>query len=344
MSKTGVAIVGLGPASEPHARSLMDLKDRADVRWAASRSQTRTRAFAERFPFPVTTDIDQAITDAAVSAVIVLTPPNAHLEVAEKCFRAGKHVLVEKPLEVSAERAARLVEAARFSGRRLGVVLQHRFRQGSVRLRHLLASGELGTVEAASVTVPWWRPQSYYDEPGRGTLARDGGGVLLTQAIHTFDLFRSLVGVSSVTAAQARTTSLHRMETEDYVAALIRLGNDAPGIVSATTAMYPGAPERIEIIATRGAAALVGGSLKASFLDGREEALAAEERTGSGASIMDFPHDAHRDLIADFLDAVQTDRDPAVSGEEALATQRWIEEIVRAGSAAHPRPASRSKV
>jgi predicted dehydrogenase len=337
MSRVGVAIIGLGPASEPHAKSLVDLADRVEVRWAASRSAARTGAFADRFPFPVTTDMDKAVDDPAVSAVIVLTPPNAHLEVAERCFRAGKHVLVEKPLEVSAARAARLVQAGRSSGRRLGVVLQHRFRPGSVRLRHLLASGELGTVEAASVTVPWWRPQSYYGEPGRGTLARDGGGVLLTQAIHTFDLFRSLVGVSEVTAAQATTTSLHRMETEDYVAALIRLGNGAPGIVSATTAMYPGAPERIEIIGTRGAAALVGGSLKASFLDGREETLAAEGRTGSGASIMDFPHDAHRDVIADFLDAVKSDRDPAVSGEEALTTQRWIEEIVRAGSAAPTR-------
>ncbi len=333
MSPVGVAIVGLGPASEPHARSLIDLSHRVEVRWAATRSESRTRAFAERFPFPVTTDIDEAIDDPAVSAVVVLTPPNAHLEVAEKCFRAGKHVLVEKPLEVSVARAARLVETSRSSGCRLGVVLQHRFRPGAVRLRQLLASGELGTVEAASVMVPWWRPQSYYDEPGRGTLARDGGGVLLTQAIHTFDLFRSLVGVSEVTAAHLATTGLHRMETEDYVAALVRLSNGAPGIVSATTAMYPGAPERIEIIATRGAAALVGGSLRASFLDGREETLAAEGRTGSGASIMDFPHDAHRDLIADFLDAIQNDRDPAVSGEEALATQRWIEEIVKAGSA-----------
>jgi predicted dehydrogenase len=325
MSAVGVGIIGLGPASEPHARSLIDLADRVNVRWGASRSEARTRAFAERFPFPVTTDVDKALNDPAVSAVIVLTPPSAHLDVAEKCFRAGKHVLVEKPLEVSAARAARLVEVGRSSGRRLGVVLQHRFRPGSVGLRQILASGELGTVEAASVTVPWWRPQSYYDEPGRGTLARDGGGVLLTQAIHAFDLFRSLVGVSEVTAAHVTTTGLHRMETEDYVAALVRLGNGASGIVSATTAMYPGAPERIEIIATRGAAALVGGSLKVSFLDGREETLEAEGRTGSGASIMDFPHDAHRDLIADFLDAVQNDRDPAISGEEALTTQRWIE-------------------
>ena len=90
------------------------------------------------------------------------------------------------------------------------------------------------------MSVPWWRPQTYYDEPGRGTLARDGGGVLLTQAIHALDLFRSLVGVSAVEAAQVVTTALHEMETEDYVAALVRLGQGEPGTVSATTALHPG--------------------------------------------------------------------------------------------------------
>ena len=90
------------------------------------------------------------------------------------------------------------------------------------------------------MSVPWWRPQSYYDEPGRGTMARDGGGVLLTQAVHTLDLFRSLVGASEVVAAEIRTTALHHMETEDYVSALIRLGNNAPGTITATTAFVPG--------------------------------------------------------------------------------------------------------
>lgn len=188
MSRFGVAIVGLGPASQPHARSLMDLSDQVDVRWAASRSRERTEAFARDFPFPVTTDIEAAITDPAVDAVVVLTPPAAHLEVAERCFAAGKHVLVEKPLELTVARGERLVEAGRRSGKRLGVVLQHRFRPASVTLRELLETGRLGTVEAASMTVPWWRPQSYYDEPGRGTMARDGGGVLLTQAIPILDV------------------------------------------------------------------------------------------------------------------------------------------------------------
>jgi predicted dehydrogenase len=337
MKKIGVAIIGLGPASQPHSKSLLDLSDRIEVLWAASRSPERADVYARQFPFRTTTDIKTAIDDPAVEAVLVLTPPSSHLEVSKRCFSAGKHVLVEKPLELTLERAERLVEAARISGRRFGVVLQHRFRPASLRLRQALTSGELGTVQAAFLSVPWWRPQSYYDEPGRGTLARDGGGVLLTQAIHSLDLFRSLVGVSGVISADIRTTDLHRMETEDYVAALLRLGNGAPGTLMTTTAAYPGYPERIEIIGTSGFASLIGGALRITFLDGREETVEAEGKTGSGASIMDFPHDAHRAVIEDFIDAITDDREPLVSGAEALASQRLVETVLTTGTSSIPK-------
>jgi predicted dehydrogenase len=328
--KLGIAVIGLGPASLPHAKSLIDLAERADIRFAVSRSAGRTEAFAARFPFPATTDLDAVLADRTVDAVIVLTPPSSHLEVSARCLEAGKHVLVEKPLELTSERGRRLVEIARHSGKVFGVVLQHRFRPASLRLKAALDGGELGSVEAAFLSVPWWRPQAYYDEPGRGTLARDGGGVLLTQAIHSLDLFRSLVGVSRVVAAQARTTGLHRMETEDYVSALLETGSGAPATLVTTTAAYPGYPERIEITGSRGFAALIGGRLRLAFLDGTEEIVEAEGATGSGANIMDFPHDAHRAVIADFLDAIEQGRDPVVTGEEALASQRLVDEILGA--------------
>ena len=330
MSRLPIGLIGLGPGVEPHAKSLVDLADRVEVKAAAARTESRTRAFAERFGFPVTTDIDAVIADRTIRAMLVLTPAAAHLDVAERCLRAGKHVLVEKPLELTVDRAEELVRVARACGRRLGVVLQHRFRPASLRLRAAIEAGELGAITAAWMLVPWWRPQAYYDEPGRGTIARDGGGVLMTQAIHTLDLFRSLVGVQTVVAAQAVTTPTHRMETEDFASALVRRDNGAPGTIIATTAAYPGSLERIEILGTRGMASLVGGSLRLSTMDGGEENVIADGATGGGASHMDFPHDAHRRVLADFLDAIEQDRDPVITGEEALASQRLIAGILGA--------------
>ena len=324
-----IGLIGLGAGAEPHAKSLLDLRDRVVVKAAASRTEARTTPFAARFGFPVTTNIGAVIDDPSIDAVIVLTPAAAHLEIAERCLRAGKHVLVEKPLELTVERAEHLVQAGRRAGRRVTVCLQHRFRTASVRLRRAIDAGELGEITSAWMLVPWWRPQAYYDEPGRGTMARDGGGVLMTQTIHTLDLFRSLVGVRQVVAAQVVRTAAHQMETEDFASALVRLGNGAPGTITATVAAYPGGPERIEITGTRGMASLVGGTLRLSMIGGSEEIVAEEGSMGSGANVMDFPHDAHRAVLVDFLDAIEQNRDPVVTGEEALATQRLIADILQ---------------
>jgi predicted dehydrogenase len=328
----GISVIGLGNALQPHARGLVDLADRVRVVWAAASSEARLKDVADRYGFPTTTDIARAIADPAVDAVMVLTPANAHLPIAEAAFAAGKHVLCEKPLEVSIERGEQLIAAGRRVNRRLGICLQHRFRLGSRRLHDVLAEGVLGSVQAATMMVPWWRPQAYYDEPGRGVRARDGGGVLITQAIHSLDLFRWLVGIQNIEAAQVCTTALHRMETEDYAAALVRLGNGAPGTIVGTVAAYPGSPEWMHIIGSNGTARLEGGSLRLSFLDGREEVLGDASGTGSGANVMAFSHEAHKAVLSDFLDAIEQGREPAIPGEEALATQRVIEAILACGN------------
>ncbi len=328
----GMSVIGLGNALQPHARALVDLADRVRVVWAAASSANRLKDTADRYGFPTTTDITRAIQDPAVDAVMILTPANAHLPIAEAAFAAGKHVLCEKPLEVSIERGEQLIAAGRRANRSLGICLQHRFRLGSRRLHDVLTEGALGNIQAATMMVPWWRPQSYYDDLGRGVMARDGGGVLITQAIHSLDLFRWLLGIDSVEAAQVRTTALHRMETEDYASALVRLGNGAPGTIVATVAAYPGGPEWLHIIGSQGNARLEGGSLRLTFLDGREEVLADTSGTGSGASMMAFSHEAHKAVLSDFLDAIEQNRAPAIPGEEALATQRVIDAILACGA------------
>ena len=332
MSRHRIAVIGLGMAVTPHAKSLLDLEGRVEVAYAFSRSEARRRAFAERFDFPTTGDLERIASDASVDAVMILAPPNAHLDLVQRFAAAGKHILLEKPLERSTARALRLVEAAETAGIKLGVVFQYRFREASERLRALVQQGAIGELAAVNVISPWWRPQSYYDEPGRGTLERDGGGVLITQAIHTLDLTLSLAGPVAEVAAIAGTTRLHRMETEDFAGAGLRFANGAYGALMATTAEYPGWPERIELIGTRGAAVLTAGVVSLHYHDGREERFGEEQGTGGGADPMAFPHDAHRALLADFLDALDQDRNPRVTGREALRVHRLIDAVLRSSA------------
>jgi len=199
----------------------------------------------------VTADIDAIFADRTIDAVMVLAPPNTHLELTQRAARAGKHVLLEKPVEITLERAQALVEAVESAGTKLGIVLQHRFRPASVALAQLMAEQRLGELVSASAHVRNWRPQSYYDQPGRGTKARDGGGVLVTQAIHTLDLMISIVGLPSEVAAYAATSPVHHMETEDMAAAAMRYANGALGIISATTTAFPGFADVVEVVGSK---------------------------------------------------------------------------------------------
>jgi len=332
----GIALVGLGMAAAPHAKSLLDLAGEARVIGAYSPSPARRRAFGERFPFPLADDLDALLGDPRVDAALILAPPNVHLELTRRAAEAGRHVLLEKPLEVSTGRARALIAACRGRGVKLGVVLQHRYRPAALRLRALLDEGRFGRLVAASVAAPYWRPQAYYDEPGRGTKARDGGGVLLTQGIHTLDLFLHLAGVPEDVVAYAATTPVHRMETEDLACAAVRFASGALGSVFATTSAYPGFPERIELSFERGSASLVGSRLDVAFHDGATERFDGGESGGTGADPMAFPHDQHREVLRGFLAAIREDREPPISGEQALNAHLLIDAILR--SAAERRP------
>jgi len=341
MPRTRIAIIGLGMAVAPHAKSLIDLADRVEVAAAYSPTEARRTSFAKAYGFPVTGDLDAVLADPSIKAVLVLTPPNTHLDLVTRVAKAGKHILLEKPLEVSTARAEALVAAADDAGVALGVVLQNRFRTGSLALRDIIAEGRLGTIVGASARLRSWRPQSYYDEPGRGTMARDGGGVLLTQAIHPIDLLIAMAGLPVEVTAYATTTAIHQMETEDIAAAGMRFENGAIGTLSATTTAYPGSPEEIEIIGTKGTAVLLGANLKASFHDG--SVLEAGDTTagGVGADPMAFPYESHRALIADFLDAIEHGRSPAASGAQALKAHDLIDAILQSATSGKPQPIRR---
>lgn len=328
---TRIALIGLGMAVTPHAKGLLDLQrdGKAEVVAAYAPSAERRRSFASAFPFPATENLDRIFADRNIAAVGILTPPNTHLDLVRRAAAAGKHILLEKPLEISIDRAAEIVKTAEAAGVTAAVMLQHRFRPAGERLRAILAAGELGDIVSCSTSIRLWRSQSYYDEPGRGTKARDGGGVLLTQGIHTLDLMLSLAGPIAEVTGYAATSSVHRMECEDTVVAGVRFANGALGVIDTTTAAFPGAAERIDIAGTKGSASLAGTSLLVQRMDGTREEMGADGTAGgTGADPMAFPHDYHRAVWADFIEAVETRRPPRISPREAMRVHRLIEALL----------------
>ena len=327
MRPFGIGIVGLGMVADVHARALADLAGQAEVRGVFARDPARRAAFAARHGLPEAASIGAMLADPALDAILLLTPPDARRDIVATAAAAGKHVLAEKPLERDTAAATAIVETCETAGVTLGVVFQHRMRAASRALATLAGSGALGRLAVARLAVPWWRPQSYYDAPGRGTWARDGGGVMITQAIHSMDLMLSVTGPVAEVAAIAGTSRMHRMEAEDFVGAGLRFAGGALGSLVASTAAFPGGTEGMELTFEGGAARLEGGTLTVTRLDGSREETGEASGTGGGADPMAFPHDWHRDVIADFIDAVRDDRPPAAGGRAALAVHRLIDAL-----------------
>lgn len=332
-----IGVVGLGMALKPHLQSLRELSERVEVAACYAPSEERREAFGRDNPdFSVTDSLERVLADKSIRSVLLLTPPTTHQDLVQRCAAAGKHVLLEKPLEVSVERGRQAVEAMEKAGLRFGIVLQHRFRAASRRLAELVRTGELGALVSASAYIRWWRSPEYFAQAGRGMKARDGGGVLLTQAIHTLDLFQSLAGSIARVAAMARTSPLRAIDTEDIVAAAVAFGNGAIGTIDATTVSYPGFPERIELAGERATAVLSVETLELFRKDGSVERMEGSRAGGGGADPMAFSHEAHKALIADFLNAVEEGRAPLVSGREALKVQKLIEALLRSSEEGRP--------
>ena len=224
--------------------------------------------------------VEEIAADPGIGFAILTTPPNARAEIVGKLAAAGKPILMEKPVERTLAGATRLVELCEAKGVPLGIVLQHRARPVVAELRRVMA--ELGPLVAAEVSVPWWRPQAYYDEPGRGTYARDGGGVLISQAIHTLDLMLTLTGPVVSVNAMVATTGFHRMEAEDFVCAGLRFATGAVGQLFATTASFPGRGETITLHFRRGSVRLEAGVLRIDRQDGTSETIGQAAASGRG--------------------------------------------------------------
>ncbi|MBC6456514.1 Gfo/Idh/MocA family protein [Actinomadura sp. HBU206391] len=327
-----VAVLGAGLAAGPHLVALEHAG--CEVVTVATRDEQRAARVRGRFPgarrcWPPET----ALADG-VDLALVLSPPSTHLELVRAVAERGIDVLVEKPLDVDLARADELVRTAERAGIGLAVCFQHRAKAAGRRLRDLVAGGGLGTLTGGSVNVQWWRPQSYYDEPGRGTYARDGGGVLITQAVHVLDLYLWSVGPPRRVMAHATTSDLHRLEAEDTLGALLDHGDGGIATLHATTAAPPGRDEQITVSGGAGTAVLTGGELVLCRADGSPaETLATEPGSATAADPSLMPAGWHQTVLDDALDAFATGREPLAGGRSALSTQRVIAALYASAAA-----------
>lgn len=326
----GIGVIGLGNAAKPHARALRDLEAASlvQVTGVYARDAARRAAFATAQGFPAAGSVEALIEDPRTRAILLLTPPDARLAHLRLAVERGKAALVEKPVGRTTVEADAMVALASAAGVPMGVVLQHRKRRGALDLRRMLAEGALGRVGLVRLVVPWWRDQAYYDTPGRGTIARDGGGVLLSQAIHAIDLMLHLLGPVARVSALAGTTSLHRMETEDIAVAGLEFASGAIGALVATTAAFPGGSEVLSIDGDRGSAELGHGELVVRWRDGRVDRSPDSIASGTGTDPMAFDHGMHREVIREFVEAVAAGRDAPVTADDGLAAQRLIDAML----------------
>jgi len=325
-----IGVIGAGMGAKPHALALQSLSDSINVLGVYRRNRAELDNFCATYGFAAADSYEALLADPRLDAVLVLTPPNAREEIVAAAAKAGKHVLLEKPVERSVEAAERIVAMCDTASVKLGVIFQHRFRRASRVLAEAIAEDRYGRLEAVHLVVPWWRPQQgYYDQPGRGTIAQDGGGVLITQAIHSLDLMLSLCGNVKAVTAMATTTRLHQMETEDFVSAGLEFGNGAVGAMMATTANFPGGPESLTLNFADASATLTAGNLTVHMRSGDTYMEGETSEGGGGADPMAFPFDWHAAQIADFADAVRNDRDPVSTGHTALLVHRLIDALMR---------------
>jgi predicted dehydrogenase len=333
----GFAIVGAGTIAAVHADAIAMLPDArlvavTDVAAGAARDFAAARGCAAE------PSLDDLLAREDVDVVCVCVPSGLHAEVGIRAAKAGKHLVVEKPVDVTLAAADRLIDAARQAGVALTVMSQHRFDPGVAELKRLIDDGALGTLVLGEASTKWYRTQGYYDSaPWRGTRAMDGGA-LLNQGIHYVDLLRWCMGPAAELTAVCATQA-HAVEVEDTALAIVRFASGALGTITATTAAYPGFPQRLEITGTDGTVTAQDGRLVRSALRGTAGAGQLAEpgqgRPGSAAAdpaALDAA--VHAAQLADLLAALDEGREPAVSGEsgrEALEIVLAVYESSRTG-------------
>jgi UDP-N-acetyl-2-amino-2-deoxyglucuronate dehydrogenase len=333
-----IGIVGCGAIAPTHAEAISRIPE-ASISGFYDVVEEKAACLAERFQSKAASSLEGLF--GASDAIAICVPSGAHAEIGIQAALSGNHVLVEKPIDVSLEQADRLVQECRRTGVKLSVISQHRFAPDIRRAKDALDAGEFGQPIQGDAYIKWFRTQAYYDSGGwRGTWELDGGGCLINQGIHYIDMIQWIMGGVKAVTAICRTAA-HEIEVEDVAAALIEYKNGAIGVIQGSTSFFPGFAERLEIHGTVGSAMIEGDDLRAWEIRTEDDG----SPYGRGVQSQPTPNlrlssqepvsplaltpaerwiEQHRLQIDDFVQSIVHDREPFITGEDALEPLRVV--------------------
>lgn len=324
-----VGLVGTGAISHKHGDSYREIGYR--LVGCSNRSPQKGEAFAAKYGCEFFSGYETLCRRDDIDYIDICTFPNSHLDICKAAVANGKHVLLQKPMALTLDACRQMIELCGSAGLCLGVVSQHRFDDCSIFLKKAIADGRLGKLLQLDGYVKWLRPQSYYDHPGKGSWAVEGGGALINQGIHTIDVMQYLGGRLSQVFANWQLGAAHAMEGEDIVNAVITYESGATGVIQASTAVLPGYPERIEIHGTKGSAIITGDQLTAWDVEGDpgdDAPLVAEVESGAADPMAISIENLQRQFL-DFGKAVQEGATPSVNGEEGYRALQIVLGVYR---------------
>lgn len=329
----GFGIIGCGLIAKFHARAIADVPG-ARLVACYDVVQAAAEKIGQEFGCKAYSDLDAMLADPNVQVVTVATPSGAHMEPAVAAAKAGKHVIVEKPLEITLERCDAIIRACEDARVALSTIFPSRFHGSSRLLKGAVEEKRFGRLTIGDAYVKWWRTQQYYDGGAwRGTWKLDGGGALMNQAIHSVDLLVWLMGPVAEVSARTALLAHERIEVEDVAMALLRFESGALGVIEATTAAYPGYLKRIELHGDKGSAVMEEEDIvKWDFAEVRPQdedirrKMAEKVSGGGGASDpAAIGHHGHAMQFADVVQAIQEGRKPLIDGYEG---RRSVEVIM----------------
>jgi predicted dehydrogenase len=325
------AVVGCGVIGRKHAQTIRRTPG-AELTAVVDCVPATAKDLAEEYGVPPVLSVEEVLDRDDVDAVAICTPSGDHAAPAILAVRAGKHVVVEKPVDVTVGAADALNAAVTESGCTATVISQHRFDPSSVAVEAAARAGRFGRLTSGVASVAWWRSESYYGSGDwRGTWALDGGGALMNQAIHQVDILRWLAGPVAELFAYWQLGALHKIESEDVVNAVVRYASGATGVIQASTAFWPGYTERTEFHGTKGTAIISGDKLTSWDVENDSGPPApVEKEVASGASDpMAISLEPFERQFLDFGAAIREKRKPLVAGEEGLAAIEIVDAVYR---------------